>query len=91
MVVPKIKWLGITADDILEFQLQGTFFSESEKKRFASIKQRDYIKKNTQLLEQIARLEQLGIKVEIEALSDYSADFLLDIYLPYKLQYKKWI
>ena len=87
--VPEIKWLGIQPDDIVEFRLQGTRFKDSELKRFKHLKDRPYMKNNP-WLEEMDKMENLGIKVEIQSLYDYSPNFLMNVYLPYKLLYGYW-
>ena len=87
--VPEIKWIGIQPEDIVEFRLRGTRFKDSELKRFAHLKARPYMENNP-WADQLDQMEKLGIKVEIQSLHDYSPNFLLDVYLPYKLAYGYW-
>ena len=89
MTVPDIKWLGIQADDIRELHLQGILFSDNEIKRFGHLKARPYMKDHP-WVQQIDDLKNLGIKVEIQSLHEIGSNFLLDVYLPYKIQYGYW-
>ena len=91
LTVPEIKWLGITPEDIAEFKLQGTYFTDSEMARFESMKKRAYMLDGNPWLGQIERLQKQGVKVEIQALCDYAPDFLAKMYLPYKIRFGKWI
>lgn len=88
--VPEIKWLGIQADDIVEFRLQGTRFKKNELDRFGHLRKRLYMKEDHPWLEQINKMEALGIKVEIQSLHEYDSQFLLEVYLPYKIQFGGW-
>ena len=88
--VPEVKWLGIQAEDIVEFRLQGTRYTKNELNRFEDLKKREYIRTNTKWYTQLDKMQQLGIKVEIQALQEYAPDFLLKIYLAYKLRHGSW-
>ena len=61
MNVPDIKWLGIQADDIVAFRLQGSRFTDRELRRFATLKKRPYLQGDHPWLEQIVLMEKLGI------------------------------
>lgn len=90
LIVPAIKWLGINSNDILEFNLKGTVFNENELNKFNHLQNRPDVLNDQSLMEEIYNLKQIGFKVELESLLDYSNQFLLDCYLPYKIYYKKW-
>ncbi|KAF7495228.1 Meiotic recombination protein SPO11 [Sarcoptes scabiei] len=91
LIVPEIQWLGVLADDIEEFELQGIDFSPRELKKFQALQQRPDVRENIPWLTQMIKLRDKGIKVEIQALLDYSSNFLVDFYLPFKLFCGKWI
>lgn len=90
LIVPSIQWLGITADDINDFQLKGIRFKRNELKKFDSLLKREDVRNNNIWAQEIIKTKQLGIKVEIQDLVDYSPRFLIDCYLPYKFSYAKW-
>lgn len=90
LIVPSIQWLGITADDINDFQLKGIRYKRNELKKFDSLLKRKDVFDNNIWADEIRKMKQLGIKVEIQDLVDYSPRFLIDCYFPYKFSYGKW-
>ncbi|CAG2176077.1 unnamed protein product [Oppiella nova] len=94
LVVPAIKWIGILPTDIIDYKLSPSVqipLKENDKKKIQDLKNRQYMKENIQWTRQLNLLLRIGKKVEIQSLAEHSATFLLDIYLPSKIRYGKWI
>ena len=91
---PSVKWLGILPTDISEYRLSPTVqidLKETDKKKIQDLKARVYLKSNPDWNRQLDILLKVGKKVEIQSLAEHWPTFLLDVYLPAKIRYGKWI
>ncbi|XP_054161327.1 meiotic recombination protein SPO11-like [Oppia nitens] len=94
LVVPAIKWLGILPIDIRDYKLSPNVqipLKDNDRKKIEDLKARKYMLENYQWTQQLNILLKIGKKVEIQSLAEHSPTFLLDVYLPSKLRYGKWI
>jgi meiotic recombination protein SPO11 len=94
LVVPAIRWLGILPSDIGDYKLSKEVqipLTANDRKKINDLKQRKYMIENISWTKQLNLLLEIGTKVEIQSLAEHSPTFLLDVYLPSKIRYGKWI
>ena len=93
LAVPEVRYLGITTDDILKYDLKKHFIKMNEKDvaRLKQMADYDWFKKNKAWQRQFKMMKEFGAKVEIQALSSRGISFISDVYLPEKIKNKDWI
>ncbi|MBI2139224.1 DNA topoisomerase VI, partial [Candidatus Woesearchaeota archaeon] len=91
--VPDVKYLGITTDDIIKYDLKKHFIKMNDKDtaRLKQMADYDWFKKNKAWQRQFKMMKEFGAKVEIQALSSRGISFISDVYLPEKIKNKEWI
>jgi len=93
LAVPEVRYLGITTDDIIKYDLKKHFIKMNEKDvaRLKQMADYDWFKKNKAWQRQFKMMKEFGAKVEIQALSSRGISFISDVYLPEKIKNKDWI
>jgi len=93
LAVSGCKFLGITADDILKYDLKKHFikFEENDSKRLAQISGYDWFKDNKDFQRQFRMMKEFKAKAEIQAMSARGISFISEKYLPDKIKNKDWI
>lgn len=87
------KFLGITADDIIKYDLKKHFikFEENDTKRLAQISKYDWFKDNKAWQRQFKMMKEFKAKAEIQAMSARGITFISETYLPDKIKRQDWI
>jgi DNA topoisomerase-6 subunit A len=85
LATPDARWIGVWASDIVEYRLP------TEKLTDADIKRLRELKKDPRYGEELWQREidlflKLGVKAELEAFSRYGLTYIVDKYLPDKLE-----
>src|SRR3989338_8600553 len=93
LAVPDVKFLGITADDINNYDLKKHFIKmkDVDIARLKQIADYDWFKNNKAWQRQFKMMKDFGSKVEIQALSSKGITFISDTYLPEKIRKKDFI
>lgn len=86
LATPDAKWLGVTASDIQEYKLRSDKLRDVDFKRIDELKEDPRYKKDERLLEEINKWEQIGKKSEQQALMRYGFEYVVEKYLPAKLE-----
>ena len=85
--VPKARFLGVTPDDIVEYQLPTHPLKEVDKKRALDAMKNDpFIAHYKAWQRAIERMLQMGVRVEQQALAKHGLEFVANTYLPRKLK-----
>jgi len=93
MAIPSVKFLGVTMDDIVKYDLKKHFIKLDEKD-YARIKQMqayEWFAKHKDWQRQFKMMKEFGAKVEIQSLSSKGITFISDKYLPEKIKSQDWI
>ncbi len=93
LAIPDVKFLGITADDINNYDLKKHFIKmkDVDIARLKQIADYDWFKGNKAWQRQFKMMRDFGAKVEIQALSSKGITFISDTYLPEKIRKKDFI
>ncbi|MFH1065418.1 MAG: DNA topoisomerase IV subunit A [Nanoarchaeota archaeon] len=93
LAVPGCKFLGITGDDIIKYDLKKHFikFEENDEKRLAQISKYDWFKDNKAFQRQFKMMKDFKAKAEIQAMSARGISFISEKYLPEKIKNHEWI
>ena len=93
LAIPDVKFLGITADDINNYDLKKHFIKmkDVDISRLKQIADYDWFKNNKAWQRQFKMMKDFGSKVEIQALSSKGITFISDTYLPEKIRKKDFI
>ncbi|HUT01559.1 MAG TPA: DNA topoisomerase IV subunit A [Phycisphaerae bacterium] len=85
--VPKARFLGVTPDDIVEYQLPTHPLKEVDKKRALDAMRNDpFIQHHKPWQQAIERMLDMGVRVEQQALAKHGLEFVANTYLPRKLK-----
>jgi DNA topoisomerase-6 subunit A len=93
LALPDAKLLGLTADDIIKYDLKKHLikFEEVDKKRLEQVKNYDWFKDSKEWQRQFKLWKELNGKVELAALSSKGITFISDTYIPNKIKHKEWL
>ena len=88
LTIPDAKFLGLTVDDILKYDLKKHLikFDETDVKRMKQVEQYPWFRDNKEWQRQFKMLKELGGKVELAALSSKGITFISDKYVPEKIK-----
>ncbi len=88
LTIPGVKYLGITADDINNYELKKHFIklNEQDISRLKQISDYDWFKDNKDWQRQFKMMKEFGAKAEIQALSARGISFISEKYLPEKIK-----
>jgi DNA topoisomerase-6 subunit A len=93
LAIPEAKFLGLTADDINNFDLKKHLikFEEVDFKRLEQIKNYDWFKNGKDWQRQFKMMKEMKAKAELAALSSKGITFISEKYLPEKIKKKDFI
>jgi len=88
MTIPEVRFLGITADDIIKYDLKKHFIKlkDVDVARLKQISEYDWFKDNKPWQRQFKMMKDFGAKAEIQALSSRGISFISEKYLPEKIK-----
>ncbi|MDD5133354.1 MAG: DNA topoisomerase IV subunit A [Candidatus Nanoarchaeia archaeon] len=93
MTIPSVKYIGITGDDVIKYDLKKHLIKLDEKdtSRIKQVANYEWFKGNKDWQRQFKMFKELGGKVEIQALSARGISFISDKYLPDKIKNKEYL
>jgi len=93
LAIPEAKFLGLTADDINNFDLKKHLikFEEVDFKRLEQIKNYDWFKNGKDWQRQFKMMKEMKAKAELAALSSKGITFISEKYIPDKIKKKDFI
>jgi DNA topoisomerase-6 subunit A len=93
LAIPEAKFLGLTADDIINYDLKKHLikFEEVDFKRLEQIKNYDWFKNSKDWQRQFKMMKDMKAKMELAALSSKGITFISEKYLPDKIRKKDFI
>ena len=93
LALPEAKFMGLTMDDIERYELKRHLikFKDVDIVRLNQIKNYEWFKNSKQWTEELAKMEKLGAKVELDAFTAKGLSFMTERYLPEKLKEKKFL
>lgn len=93
MTLKHARFLGITADDIVNYDLKKHFikFKDVDVSRLKQIANYDWFKDNKAWQRQFKMMKQFGAKAEIQSLSARGITFISETYLPDKIAKKDFL
>ena len=88
--VPQAHFLGVTPDDIVEYQLPTHPLKEVDRKQAMDAMKNDpFIRHHKRWQEAIRKMLKMGVRVEQQALAKHGLEFVANTYLPRKLKQVK--
>jgi DNA topoisomerase VI subunit A len=93
LTIPSVKYVGITMDDVLKYDLKKHLIKLDEKDlaRIKQVSQYDWFKNNKAWQKQFKMMKEFNGKVEIQALSAKGISFISETYLPNKIRDKDFL
>ncbi len=93
LTIPGIKFLGITMDDVLKYDLKKHLIKleEHDINRLKQISEYEWFKDNKGWQRQFKMMKELNGKAEIQALSARGISFISEKYLPEKIRNKEFL
>jgi len=93
LAIPSVRFLGITTDDVLKYDLQKHFIKlkDIDIARLKQIAAYKWFKDSKHWQRQFKMMKQFDSKVEIQALSSKGITFISDKYLPEKIKNKDFL
>ncbi len=90
--VPQARYLGVTPQDILDFELQDATHPLKEvdiKRAKDALKNDPFFKAHKTWQKAIQMMLKMGVRAEQQALAKHGLNFVIEEYLPYKLKNSK--
>ena len=85
--VPKARFLGVTPQDIVDYELPTHPLKEVDIKRAKdALKNDPFFKSHSKWLKALQQLVQMGVRAEQQALAMWGLNYVIDEYLPRKLE-----
>ncbi|MEK7120771.1 MAG: DNA topoisomerase IV subunit A, partial [Patescibacteria group bacterium] len=93
LTIPNVKYIGITMDDILKYDLKKHLIklTEQDLTRIKQVSEYEWFKNNKQWQRQFKMMKEMNGKVEIQALSTRGVSFISEKYLPDKIKNKEFL
>ncbi len=93
LTIPGVKYIGITMDDVIKYDLKSHFIKLDEKDyaRIKQVSEYAWFKDNKEWLKQFKMMKDFGAKVEIQSLSSKDISFISETYLPTKIKNKEFL
>ena len=93
LAIPDAKFLGLTADDIIKYDLKKQIIKlkEVDVKRLKELSKYEWFKDKKEWQRQFKLIEELKGKVELDALVTKGITFISDKYIPEKMKNKEWL
>ncbi len=91
--VPKAKFLGVTPQDIIDYKLPTHPLKDVDIKKLKDIIKNDpFCKSSKEWQKALGDMAKMGKRVEQQAFSSHSLNFVIDTYLPKKIKEQKgWL
>ncbi|MCK4342861.1 MAG: DNA topoisomerase IV subunit A [Phycisphaerae bacterium] len=93
MAIPAARFIGMSSRDAERFDIPAHVpmpLTDEDRRRAREIRNYPWFQKNAWQRE-IKYMEALGVKLELEALSNKHFSFITETYLPKKLKDKRWL
>jgi len=93
MAIPNVKFIGITCDDVINFDLKRHFIklTEQDTSRLKQMQNYEWFIKHKGWQRQFKMMKDFGAKVEIQALSSKGISFISERYLPEKIRKQEYL
>ncbi|MEM4637413.1 MAG: DNA topoisomerase IV subunit A [Candidatus Woesearchaeota archaeon] len=93
MAIPEVKFLGITMDDIIKYDLKRHFIklTDQDRARIKQMQNYEWFIKHKDWQRQFKMMKEFDAKVEIQSLSSKGISFISEKYLPEKIKNKEWL
>lgn len=93
MAIPSVKFLGVTMDDIVKYDLKRHFIklTDQDRARIKQMQAYEWFAKDKNWQRQFKMMKEFDAKVEIQSLSSHGISFISEKYLPDKIKNKDWI
>ena len=87
--VPKVRFLGVTPQDVIDYKLPTHPLKEVDIKRAKdALKNDPFVKHHKEWQASINQMLKMGVRVEQQAFAKHGLDFVVNNYLPEKLKNK---
>lgn len=93
LAVADIRLLGLLPSEVQRLKLTGAMpFGDADWNKLQSLLQRPYVREETSLLNELLILQQIGIKIGLQALNqvEHEAEFLSD-YVEKRVRQQEWL
>jgi DNA topoisomerase-6 subunit A len=93
MAITDVKFLGITCDDVVNYDLKRHFIKLNDKdiSRLKQMQNYEWFAKHKEWQRQFKMMKDFGAKVEIQALSSKGISFISEKYLPEKIRKQEFL
>lgn len=93
MAIPEVKFLGVTMDDIIKYDLKRHFIklTDQDRSRIKQMQNYEWFAKHKEWQRQFKMMKEFDAKVEIQSLSSKGISFISEKYLPEKIKNKEWL
>jgi len=93
MAISDVKFLGITCDDVINYDLKRHFIKLTDKDiaRLKQMQNYEWFEKHKEWQRQFKMMKDFGAKVEIQALSSKGISFISERYLPEKIKKQEFL
>lgn len=93
MAITDVKFLGITCDDVVNYDLKRHFIKLNDKdiSRLKQMQNYEWFVKHKEWQRQFKMMKDFGAKVEIQALSSKGISFISEKYLPEKIRKQEFL
>jgi len=93
MAISDVKFLGITCDDVINYDLKRHFIKLTDKdiSRLKQMQNYEWFVKHKGWQRQFKMMKDFGAKVEIQALSSKGISFISEKYLPEKIKKQEFL
>jgi DNA topoisomerase-6 subunit A len=93
MAISEVKFLGITCDDVVNYDLKRHFIKLTDKdiSRLKQMQNYEWFVKHKGWQRQFKMMKDFGAKVEIQALSSKGISFISEKYLPEKIRKQEFL
>jgi DNA topoisomerase-6 subunit A len=93
MAIPGVKFLGVTMDDILNYDLKRHFIklTDQDRARIKQMQSYEWFMKHKDWQRQFKMMREFDAKVEIQSLSSKGISFISEVYLPQKIKKQEWL
>jgi len=93
MAIPNVKYVGITGDDVVKYDLKKHIIrlTDQDIKRIKQVSEYDWFKDDKVWQRQFKMMKEISGKVEIQALTSRGISFISEVYLPKKIKNKEFL
>ncbi len=93
MAIPSVKFLGVSMDDINNYDLKKHFIklTDQDRARIKQMQNYEWFAKHKDWQRQFKMMKEFDAKVEIQSLSSKGISFISEKYLPEKIKKKDWL